>query len=113
MDLKFEDLPTAIAQLIEQNKLILESIQGAELTNQSSGQILTLNKICELLELKKQTVYSYVSKGLIPYYKKAGKLYFIRDEITEWITSKPAKSKLKGVRYHQNGRLRDREFKKI
>ncbi|WP_394369632.1 helix-turn-helix domain-containing protein [Echinicola shivajiensis] len=75
--------------------------------------MLTLNKICELLELKKQTIYSYVSKGLIPYYKKAGKLYFIKDEITEWITSKPRASKLKGVRYHQNGRIRDRGFKKI
>ncbi|MBD8489206.1 hypothetical protein IFO69_10660 [Echinicola sp. CAU 1574] len=54
-----------------------------------------------------------MSKGLIPYYKKAGKLYFIKDEITEWITSKPEASKLKGVRYHQNGRLMDRGFKKI
>lgn len=113
MDLKFEDLPQAVAQLIEQNNLILEAIQGTDLTNESNSQILTLNKICELLELKKQTIYSYVSKGLIPYYKKAGKLYFIKDEIIEWITFKSGESKLKGVRYHQNGRLRDRGFKKI
>lgn len=53
MDLKFEDLPQAVAQLIEQNNLILEAIQGTDLTNESNGQILTLNKICELLELKK------------------------------------------------------------
>lgn len=63
MDLKFEDLPQAVTHLIEQNKLILEAIQGTELTNQTDSQVLTLNKICELLELKKQTIYSYVSKG--------------------------------------------------
>ncbi|UCS94014.1 helix-turn-helix domain-containing protein [Echinicola marina] len=113
MDLKFEDLPTAIAQLLAQNKLILEAIQEIALSEQPSGQVLTLNKICDLFELKRQTIYSYVSKGIIPHYKKAGKLYFIKDEILDWITSKLSNPKIRGVRIHENRLFRDRGFNKI
>lgn len=35
--------------------------------------------------LKKNTIYSMVSKKEIPYYKNGKKLYFKKDELVEWI----------------------------
>lgn len=85
MKLKFEDLPDAVAELIEQNKLILKSLHEASTAEKQYEEVLTLSKICELLDLKRQTIYTYVSKSQIPYHKKAGKLYFFRQEIMQWI----------------------------
>tara|TARA_R110002051_G_C8664477_1_gene489495 strand:- start:424 stop:612 length:189 start_codon:yes stop_codon:yes gene_type:complete len=62
MELKFEDLPDAVSQLIEQNKLILKLIQEVNLSKENDEEVLTLTRICEFLELKRQTIYSYVSK---------------------------------------------------
>lgn len=112
MHLKFEDLPNAIGQLIEQNNLILEILRESGISQKPKEQILTLEGICTLLELKKQTIYSYVSKGIIPYYKKAGKLYFIREEIENWITSKQKSSRIEGVVFTPIRNYKDRGFKK-
>ncbi|GGF22332.1 helix-turn-helix transcriptional regulator [Echinicola rosea] len=78
MDLKFEDLPQAVSQLIEQNKLLLKAIHENDFSEKPAEEVLTLSRICELLELKRQTIYSYVSRGLIPYHKKAGKFFLDR-----------------------------------
>lgn len=66
MDLKFEYLPQAISQLIEQNKLLLKAIREYDFSEKPIEEVLTLSRICELLELKRQTIYSYVSKNLFP-----------------------------------------------
>ncbi|WP_439487219.1 helix-turn-helix domain-containing protein [Algoriphagus sp.] len=91
MELKFEDLPEAVSQLIEQNKLILKLMQEANFPKENDEEVLTLTRICELLELKRQTIYSYVSKKQIPYHKKAGKLYFFRKEILAWVKTETKK----------------------
>ena len=91
MELKFEDLPDAVSQLIEQNKLILKLMQEANFSKENDEEVLTLTRICELLELKRQTIYSYVSKKQIPYHKKGGKLYFFRKEVLVWIKTETKK----------------------
>ncbi|UCS92205.1 helix-turn-helix domain-containing protein [Echinicola marina] len=112
MNLKFEDLPDAIGQLLEQNNEILEILRESGIYLKPKEQILTLEGICDLLDLKRQTIYSYVSKGIIPYYKKAGKLYFIRDEIENWIVSKQKLSRIGGVVFTSSRNYKDRGVKK-
>lgn len=112
MELKFEDLPDAVSQLIEQNKLILKLIQEANFRKENHEEVLTLTRICDLLELKRQTIYSYVSKKLIPHHKKAGKLYFFKKEIDDWIESKN-RSSIEGIKFNPKRKFEDRKFKKL
>lgn len=82
----FESLPKAMASLFEEVKqiktLILESSTG-----QPGDQLLTITETGEFLHVQKQTLYSYVSKGIIPHHKRAGRLYFSKSELIDWIKS--------------------------
>jgi excisionase family DNA binding protein len=113
MELKFEDLPDAISQLIEQNKFILKAIQEVSFSGGQSEELLTLSRICELLELKRQTIYSYVSKKQIPFHKKGGKLYVIRKEIVDWIETENKGKFVEGIRFNLKRKFEDRKFKKL
>jgi excisionase family DNA binding protein len=82
----FDSLPQAISsladELIQIKSLILETT-----TNDGHDSLLTIEETSEFLHVKKQTLYSYVSKGLIPNHKKAGRLYFLKNELIDWIKS--------------------------
>lgn len=84
--INFESLPKAVGLLFEEVKqiksLILESSTG-----QHGDQLLTIQETAEFLHVQKQTLYSYVSKGLIPYNKRAGRLYFSKNDLIEWVKS--------------------------
>lgn len=44
-------------------------------------------QLSELLMLAKQTIYGMVHEDKIPYHKRGKKLYFIKDDIIEWVKS--------------------------
>ncbi|MCH7514506.1 MAG: helix-turn-helix domain-containing protein [Bacteroidetes bacterium] len=39
----------------------------------------------KLLGLKLNTVYQYTSKGILPHYKKEGKIYFLKEDLIQWV----------------------------
>jgi len=53
--------------------------------------LITINELSEYLKIKKSTLYSWASSGLIPSYKLNGVLRFEKDEIEEWIKKNKAK----------------------
>jgi len=50
----------------------------------------------EVLGVKENTIYQYTSKGLLPRYKKHGRIYFIKQEIIEWVKA----GKVESPRHH-------------
>lgn len=80
----FDSLPKAIASLFDEVKqiksLILESSSG-----QQGDQLLSIQETAEFLHVQKQTLYSYVSKGSIPNHKRAGRLYFSKNDLIQWV----------------------------
>jgi excisionase family DNA binding protein len=82
----FESLPRAISLLYDEVKqiksLILESA-----SSDTGDRLMTIQETAEFLHIKKQTLYSYVSKGIIPNHKRAGRLYFSKNDLIEWIKS--------------------------
>ncbi|AEL26874.1 helix-turn-helix domain-containing protein [Cyclobacterium marinum] len=82
----FDSLPRAMASLFDEVKqiksLILESSTG-----EPGDQLLTITETAKFLHVQKQTLYSYVSKGLIPYNKRAGRLYFSKNDLIDWVKS--------------------------
>jgi excisionase family DNA binding protein len=48
---------------------------------------LSIDEVCELVDLSKQTVYTMTHKKQIPHIKRGGKLLFNRLEIIGWLES--------------------------
>jgi len=48
---------------------------------------LNIDEAAEFLSLKKSTLYSKVCRRELPFYKQAGRLYFFRSELLNWIKS--------------------------
>jgi len=63
--------------LIESNLLKQEA---------SEPEFLDITQAAKYLNLAKQTLYGFTSKGEIPYLKKSKKLYFKKSELTKWVT---------------------------
>lgn len=88
-NITFEQLPQAVGELYGK----LESIEQLLLSNQGQKQehedLLTIQQAAEFLHLSVPTVYGYVSKNTIPFSKRAGskRLWFSKQELTEWIKS--------------------------
>jgi predicted DNA-binding transcriptional regulator AlpA len=82
----FEGLPMAISSLAEEVKQIKALILETS-TKDGADSILTIEETSEFLHVQKQTLYSYVSKGLIPNHKRAGRVYFLKGELIDCIKS--------------------------
>ncbi len=47
--------------------------------------ILNSNEVAIFLGLSKSTIYKMVSRGEIPFHKRGKNLFFIQEEILQWI----------------------------
>jgi predicted DNA-binding transcriptional regulator AlpA len=83
--LKFEQLPSIIADLkneVKEMKALL--LQKAE-TQLESNNPLSIKDVGELTNLSVPTLYGYCQRNEIPYQKKGNRLYFFKSEIIDWI----------------------------
>lgn len=58
-------------------------------------QIYTVKGVCELLHSSQSQLYKLVRQGLIPYHKPNGRIFFLKDELVEWIRESPGREKVK------------------
>ena len=50
-------------------------------------ELLTITQAGEVINLTVPTIYSLVSKKLIPHNKKGKRLYFLKSELLDWVKS--------------------------
>lgn len=83
----FEQLPQAVALLIERVGQLAEKMEQAldNATQKQGRRLLTLDEVSILLGKSPSTIYAMTSEKRIPYHKRGNKLYFFEDEIIEWI----------------------------
>jgi excisionase family DNA binding protein len=82
--LTFNNLPEAITLLLEEVKGIKELLKNHKQAEQPD-EIMTIEEAATFTKLTKTTIYSKVSDGTIPSNKRGGRLYFSKDELTNWI----------------------------
>ena len=82
----FENLPLAVSQLLDklENIELLLQVKGNE-HQPEADQFLTIQKAAEMLCLSVPTLYGLVHDAKIPVSKKGKRLYFSKQELTEWI----------------------------
>jgi excisionase family DNA binding protein len=88
--------PDAISAIVEQavRKVLSESAQPAE---SSGGRALDIREAAKFVGLTRQTLYRKTSANEIPHFKKAGRVFFDRKELEDWLLSHkvPAKKEFK------------------
>ena len=62
---------------------VLERDKGAKA--EPLKKILTIKEVADYLNLSKSCIYGYVNEKKIPVNKRGGKLYFLREELDEWV----------------------------
>ena len=83
--LKFENLPSAVAELQRgQSELKALLLNKAEPQPEIETPI-QLDGVVPIVDLTKPTLYGYVQRNEIPYHKKGNRLYFFKSEIIDWI----------------------------
>jgi excisionase family DNA binding protein len=84
----FNDLPQAVTQLYDK----LERIERLLLSKSDHSQseedkLLTIREAAVVLHLSVPTIYGLVQRQGIPVCKKGKRLYFSKQELTQWIKS--------------------------
>jgi excisionase family DNA binding protein len=69
----------------------LETKDGKATVIDESEQILTAKDVEELLRIDVKTVYSYVQRGILPYFKIESNVRFRKSEILKWMEERQYK----------------------
>lgn len=96
----FDTMPKMLAELMEQMTYITKELssmskklQDRSKSSQAEG-FIDLDTACEVVHLKKPTIYKLAQKGLIPHYKPAKELLFRRSELIKWVEDSRRISKM-------------------
>jgi excisionase family DNA binding protein len=81
----FEQLPAAIARLYHKVESIERLLQQKMEPNLEADELLTVQQAAVFLKLAVPTLYSLVSKSQVPVSKRRKRLYFSKQELTDWI----------------------------
>lgn len=86
MEITFETLPKAVCQLYDKldsiERLLLEQSNEPQ---PEPEQLLSIQQAGEFLRLAVPTLYRLVQRAEIPVCKRGKRLYFSKQELTEWI----------------------------
>lgn len=81
----FEQLPTAFTNLFNKVENIERLLKTKDEPQPLTDELLTIQQAADLLKLSVPTIYGLVSKAELPVSKRGKRLYFSKQELTEWI----------------------------
>lgn len=85
--LTFEQVPEALGRVLAELSELKGLINNQQKLPYEKDQLLTIEQAGEILNLSVPTIYGLVSRQDIPYSKKGKRLYFSKQELTDWIKS--------------------------
>ena len=85
--LKFVNLPEAVEMLIAKIDQLEKSLKELNLQTKHETQqtLLSVQQAAEFLNLAVPTVYSMVSRGMLPHMKRSKRLYFSKEDLMAYI----------------------------
>jgi len=90
--LSFEQLPNVVASLSNEVKELKALLLRKAETQPEADNPLNIKEVAKLTELSVPTLYGYVQRNEIPYYKTGNRLRFFKSEIINWIKKGKQKS---------------------
>ena len=86
MEITFENLPKAVTNLTNEVSEIKRLLLEKSTESQSEPEhLLTIKQAAEILNLSVPTLYGYVHRAEIPVCKRGKRLYFSKQELTDWV----------------------------
>lgn len=82
MEISFENLPQAIANLSKKMDEVLYHLQNSEAQKQDD-ELMNIEEAAKYIKSTKGTLYQNKS---VPRFKKMGKIYFSKKQLNEWVT---------------------------
>ena len=86
-NLTFEQLPNAVSKILMKLENIERILNENDLNKETANndQFLNVQQAAEFLGLAVPTIYSKVSKRELPVMKRSKRLYFSKDELTNYL----------------------------
>lgn len=86
IEITFDNLPQAVSRVFDK----LETIERLLLSKESESQpepdeLLTVQQVASFLNLSVPTIYGLSQRHSIPVCKRGKRLYFSKQQLTEWI----------------------------
>lgn len=86
-NLTFEQLPKTVSEILRKleniERLLLEKSTNQQSTKE--GQLLSVKQAAEFLNLAVPTIYSKFSQRELPFMKRSKRLYFSKEELTDYL----------------------------
>lgn len=82
--ISFNDLPEAVTELtrkVDELYKVITNVQPQE----QADQFLSVDETAKFLNLSVPTIYSKVSKRELPFSKRSKRLYFSREDLTDYL----------------------------
>lgn len=83
--LKFEELPNAVAILLNEVKELKTLLLQKDNTQPEEVKPIGIKDVSTITGLTVPTLYGYCQRNEIPYSKKGNRLYFFKYEILDWV----------------------------
>jgi excisionase family DNA binding protein len=88
----FDKLPEVIRQLFEKVEHLEEMILKLQPELQHQTQPLSIEEAAEYLNVTVAALYSMTSRRLVPFNKPGKRLYFLKNDLDEWVKSGKVKT---------------------
>ena len=76
----------SVEEYIELNQEILKSMKNPEAeVEKNNTEIMNIEEAAVYLKMAKQTVYSMISRRILPYFKRGKRVFFRRAELLTWL----------------------------
>lgn len=86
MDITFEQLPKAVKDISDKvNNIERLLLAKSETEQPKTTDLLTIKQAADFLTLSVPTMYGLVHRAEIPVNKRGKRLYFSKQELTDWI----------------------------
>jgi len=110
--LSFEDLPEAVALILEKLDALQASVAGQMAVKEKEHKPMNIDCAAAFLGLAKATLYSKVCRGEIPAFKLGKKLLFERSELLDYLMANRTKTNFY-LRMEVDAKLAGRTKKRI
>ena len=76
----------SVEEYIALNQEILSAIKSPEAEiERNNTEIMNIDQAAVYLKMAKQTVYSMISRRLLPYFKRGKRVFFRKNELLTWL----------------------------
>jgi excisionase family DNA binding protein len=83
--IQFPDTDELCDKIVARLKKELSFLAPTEDSIDDIGDMVTIDRAAQLLNLSKNTLYNFTSSGTIPFSKKGKRVYFSKNDLSNWL----------------------------